>query len=54
MMSTEYTQCLDFEERRNHISFDAGEKLRDVALTTLATVADRFNEQVRRFKARRS
>lgn len=51
---TEYTQCLEFERRLNHIGFDAGEKLRAVALTTLATVADRFNEQVRRFKARRS
>jgi len=51
---TEYTKCLDFEERRNRISFDDQEKHKDLALNTLATVAGLFNEQVRRFKARRS
>jgi hypothetical protein len=49
-----YTRCLEFQQRQNRISFEDREKRRDDALTTLATVAARFNEQVRRFKARRS
>ena len=48
----EYTQCLEFEERRNRITFEEQEKHRDLALNTLAAVAGQFNEQVRRFKAR--
>ncbi|HEY4341875.1 MAG TPA: hypothetical protein VGM97_18170 [Steroidobacteraceae bacterium] len=50
----EYTRCLEFQQRQNRISFEDHEKRRDDALTTLATVAARFNEQVRRFKARHS
>jgi hypothetical protein len=50
----EYTRCLEFQQRQNHISLEDREMHRDVALSTLATVAARFNEQVRRFKARRS
>jgi hypothetical protein len=50
----EYTRCLEFQERQHRISDDDHEKRRDDALTTLATVAARFNEQVRRFKARHS
>jgi hypothetical protein len=50
----EYTRCLDFQQRQNRISFDDHEKQRVDALNTLAVVAARFNEQVRRFKARRS
>jgi hypothetical protein len=50
----EYTRCLDFQQRQNRISFDDHEKHRVDALNTLAVVAARFNEQVRRFKARRS
>lgn len=50
----EYTRCLEFQQRQNHISFEDREKHSDAALNTLATVAARFNEQVRRFKARRS
>ena len=49
-----YTKCLEFEQRRNRISFDDQTKHRDIALNTLATVAAQFNEQVRRFKARHS
>lgn len=48
----EYTMCLEFEGKRNRISFDDQTKNRDLALNTLATVAAQFNEQVRRFKAR--
>ncbi len=50
----EYTRCLEFQQRQNRISFEDHEKHRDDALNTLATIAARFNEQVRRFKARRS
>ncbi|HEX3836843.1 MAG TPA: hypothetical protein VHW25_07750 [Steroidobacteraceae bacterium] len=50
----EYTRCLEFQQRQNRISFEDREKRRDDALNLLATVAARFNEQVRRFKARRS
>jgi hypothetical protein len=51
---SEYTKCLEFEQKRNRISFDDQAKNRDSALSTLATVAAQFNEQVRRFKARHS
>jgi hypothetical protein len=50
----EYTSCLEFQQRQNRMTFEDREKHRDDALNTLATVAARFNEQVRRFKARRS
>ena len=50
----EYTKCLDFEARQNHISAAAEETRRITAVNTLATVVARFNEQVRRFKARKS
>jgi hypothetical protein len=50
----EYTKCLDFERRRNLISIYVLETQRSSALTTLATVVGRFNEQVRRFKSRRT
>ncbi len=50
----EYTQCLQFEEKRNRITDTEQEKHREVALSALKTVADRFNEEVRRFKSRRS
>ena len=50
----EYTKCLEFEQKRNRISFDDQAKNRDNALNKLATVAAQFNEQVRRFKARHS
>ncbi len=51
---SEYTKCLEFEQKRNRISFDDQARNRDTALNTLATVASQFNEQVRRFKARHS
>ena len=50
----EYTRCLEFQQRQNLLSFEDRSKHSDAALNTLATVAARFNEQVRRFKARRS
>ncbi|HTC44504.1 MAG TPA: hypothetical protein VK696_05585 [Steroidobacteraceae bacterium] len=48
----EYTKCLDFQRRRNLITVDMLETSRSSALNTLATIVGRFNEQVRRFKAR--
>jgi hypothetical protein len=48
----EYTKCLDFEQRQNHISNDAQVIRRNIALSQLETIVARFNEQVRRFKAR--
>jgi hypothetical protein len=50
----EYTKCLDFERRQNRISIDLQEAHRSSALNLLATVVARFNEQVRRFKSRRT
>jgi hypothetical protein len=48
----EYTKCLDFEQRQNHISSDAEALRRNIAMNQLETIVARFNEQVRRFKAR--
>ncbi|HTY93456.1 MAG TPA: hypothetical protein VMC02_06185 [Steroidobacteraceae bacterium] len=50
----EYTKCLEFEKRQNHISYDDQERQRNAAIDSLQNVANRFNEQVRRFKARGS
>jgi hypothetical protein len=50
----DYTKCLEFEQRRNLITNDLQAMHRDSALTTLASVVNRFNEEVRRFKARKS
>ena len=49
---TEYTQCLEFAQKRNLISTADQEHHRTLAVDTLAGVAARFNEQVRKFKAR--
>jgi ribonuclease BN (tRNA processing enzyme) len=48
----EYTKCLDFEQRQNHISNDAQMIRRNIALSQLEAMVAKFNEQVRRFKAR--
>ena len=48
----EYTKCLKFELRQNHISSDAEALRRNIAMNQLETIVARFNEQVRRFKAR--
>ena len=50
----EYVKCLQFEQRRNRISFGDEEKGRSVAVDSLATVVGHFNEQVRIFKSRHS
>jgi hypothetical protein len=50
----EYTKCLYFEQRRNHISFGDEETQRTAALDTLSSVVERFNAQVRIFKSRHS
>src|SRR5580692_7977797 len=48
----EYTKCLDFEQRQNHLSNDAQLIRRNIAINQLETIVAKFNEQVRRFKAR--
>jgi hypothetical protein len=50
----EYTKCLYFEQRRNHITFGDAEVHRSAALDTLSSALGRFNEQVRIFKSRHS
>jgi hypothetical protein len=50
----DYTKCLEFEQRRSLITSGDREALHNSAIATLAGVANRFNEQVRRFKARRT
>ena len=50
----EYTKCLYFEQRRNHMSFVDEETHRTAALDTLYAVVERFNAQVRIFKSRHS
>ena len=48
----EYTKCLKFELRQNHISDDDQVLRNNIAIHQLEVIVDRFNEQVRRFKAR--
>ncbi len=48
----EYTKCLEFEQRQNHLSNDAQVLRRNIAINQLETMVAHFNEQVRRFKAR--
>ena len=48
----EYTKCLEFEQRQNHISNDIQVVRRNIALNELEMMVAKFNEQVRRFKAR--
>jgi hypothetical protein len=50
----DYNKCLEFEERQNHISREQLAEHHDNAVATLASIVDRFNEQVRRYKARKS
>jgi hypothetical protein len=48
----EYTKCLEFEQRQNRITNDAQVMRRNIAINQLEIIVARFNEQVRRFKAR--
>lgn len=50
----DFNKCIEFEERQNHISRDVYAARHDDAVTTLSNVVSHFNEQVRRFKARKS
>jgi hypothetical protein len=50
----EYMKCLEFEQRRNLISFGDKEKDRGVAIDSLSAVVGHFNEQLRIFKSRHS
>lgn len=45
-----YLQCLDGETKLNHISPSTQDRLHNQAVDSLQKVANRFNEQVRRYK----
>jgi hypothetical protein len=47
-----YLKCLDFEVKQNQLSSHEEARLHNDAVETLQRVADKFNEQVRTFKAR--
>ena len=51
---SEYSKCLLFQLRQNHLSIDDVQKHQADAQNTLATVVGHFNEQVRIFKSRHS
>jgi len=47
-----YLKCLDFEAKQNHISHGDLERMHNTAVDTLQKIADKFNQQVRTFKAK--
>ncbi len=47
-----YTKCLEFEAKQNHLSKADEERMHNSAVDTLQKVANKFNEQVRTFKAK--
>lgn len=47
-----YLKCLDFEARQNQLSRGDQASLHNAAVSELTHVADKFNQQVRTFKAR--
>ena len=47
-----YLKCLDFEAKQNHLSSIEVERRHNSALEELTKTADRFNQQVRTFKAK--
>ena len=47
-----YIKCLEFEANQGRLSRDAQARLQNAAVDTLRAIADRFNEQVRRFNAK--
>jgi hypothetical protein len=48
----DYTKCLQFEQRQKHVTDVDEVTRRNNALTELQAMVARFNEQVRRYKAR--
>ena len=47
-----YLKCLDFEAKQNRLSKGDEERMHNSAVDTLQKVANKFNEQVRTFKAK--
>ena len=47
-----YLKCLSFERKQGHVSDAQEATLHNSAIDTLETVANKFNAQVRTFKAR--
>ena len=47
-----YLKCLEFEARQNRVSRSEQERLHNNAVDQLQRIANKFNEQVRVFKAR--
>jgi hypothetical protein len=49
---TTYLKCLDFEARQNRVSKEEQSRKHNTALEQLQSIAAKFNEQVRVFKAK--
>lgn len=47
-----YLKCLEFEAKQNRVSRSEQERLHNNAVDQLQRIANKFNEQVRVFKAR--
>jgi hypothetical protein len=47
-----YLKCLDFEAKQNRLSHGDQEKMHNAAVDQLTKIADKFNQQVRTFKAK--
>jgi hypothetical protein len=47
-----YMKCLDFEARQNHLSRAEEAQMHNEAFDALQKIAQKFNEQVRTFKAK--
>ena len=47
-----YSRCLEFEANQDRLPRDEQARLHNAAIDTLNAIAERFNEQVRRFKAK--
>jgi len=47
-----YVKCLEFEAKQNRLSRDEQARRHNQAMDSLTTVAAKFNEQVRLFKAK--
>ena len=47
-----YLKCLDFEAKQNRLSRGDEEKMHNAAVDALTKIAEKFNAQVRTFKAK--
>jgi hypothetical protein len=47
-----YLKCLEFETKQNRLSSDEHAKKHNLAVSQLEKIAEKFNEQVRLFKAK--